>query len=82
MLKGDASDLVRDFELSDSSYSEAWSHVLHRYENRRAVIKTYFADLLALQPIKSEHDIRLLLDKTNGIIRGLKVCGENTDAMS
>ncbi len=81
VLKGDASALIRDLELSERSYAETWKHILDRFENRRVVIRTYFSDLLAIQPIKSEHEIRSLLDKTNTIVRGLRINGEDVQAM-
>ena len=76
---GGAENFVRDFKLNEQSYSEAWSYILSRFDNKRAVIKSLFRNLYNLEPIKSEDQIRGLLDKVEIIIRGLKTAGETID---
>lgn len=78
-LVGDAKDFVRDFKLDDRAYSEAWAHLLSRFDNKRAVVKTLFRDLYNLEPIKAENQITSLLDKAEIIIRGLRASDEVID---
>lgn len=53
-----------------------------RYENKRSIIRLHLHDLFAIKSIKSGFGIRQLLDDVDADLRGLKVCGENTDAWS
>ncbi len=75
-LIGETKNFIRDFKLDDRSYSEAWSHLLSRFDNKRAVVKTLFRNLYNLEPIKSDTQIHALLDKVLVIIRGLKAVDE------
>ena len=78
-LIGDAKDYVRDFSLDDRSYSEAWSHLLSRFDNKRAVVRTLFRSFYNLESIKHKNQVRTLLDKVELIIRGLKAANEQID---
>lgn len=78
-LTGPAAEIIRDFSLDDRSYSEAWSYILTRYDNPRSVIKSLFRKLINLKQIKSDVEIRGLLDQVDIVIRGLKATGENID---
>lgn len=71
--------LVRDFELSDTAYAEAWSYVISRFDNKRLVVRALFKRLINLEPIKVESKIRSILDKLDIIVRGLKAAGEKVD---
>ncbi len=75
-LVGTAREVIRDFELNDAAYPEAWAYILKRYENKRAVIRTLFRNFSNLEPIKHESSIRSLLDQTDIVIRSLKANGE------
>ena len=77
-LVGKAVNILRDFELNENAYQEACNY-FNRYENKRAIIRTYFRELLNIQPIKGEHEIRRLLDDVNLIVRGLRICNESVD---
>lgn len=78
-LIGEVKDFIRDFKLNDKAYSEAWSHFIVRFENKRAVFKMLFRSLYNLEPIKNENQIRNLLDKVEIIIRGLKAADQGID---
>ena len=78
-MKNDASNLIKDFAITDANYTEAWNTLTIRYGNKRAVIKAHFRDLFALSKIKHEREIRKLLDDSAKTIRSLKALGENTD---
>lgn len=76
-LNGPAAELIRDFGVGDSAYTEAWGYLLSRYENKRSIIEAHFADFVALSPIKNNVEIRTLLDRVNSFVRGLRICGLN-----
>lgn len=78
-LVGKAAIVLQDCDLAEDAYPEAWTYFLDRYESKRAIIKNYFVKLSMLQPIRSEHGIREILDQTMAIIRGLKVAGETVN---
>ncbi len=78
-MVGKAADILQGYKNEDSAYPEAWAYLSSRYDNRRAIIRTHFADLLALKTIKNESELRSLLDQVNRIVRSLKVCGEDTE---
>ena len=75
-LVGNAAIVLRDCDLAEDAYAEAWNYFLQRYESKRAIVRNFFVKLSSLQPIRSEAGIRQLLDETQAIIRGLKVAGE------
>lgn len=78
-IKGTASDLIRDYFITDANYIEAWNTLTTRYDNKRATIKVHLRDLFNLQKIKNEKEIRKLLDNSAKSVRSLKALGENTD---
>jgi len=78
-LVGTAGDLVRDFELSEELYDEAWAFVLSRYNNKRATVRVLFRRLQQLESIMSNTKIRSLIDQVDIVIRGLKSIRETID---
>lgn len=79
---GEAAVLVRDISLSEEAYTEAWNRLLERYDNKRAIISAHLNDLFSVQKIKNEMQLRALLNTVDGALRGLKVCGVDTDKWS
>ncbi|XP_065218644.1 uncharacterized protein LOC135844395 [Planococcus citri] len=69
---GDAKDLLRDFELEDELYVEAWNYMLSKFDNRRLVIRILFKKLIGVEPIKTASQIRQLTDEIDIVMRGLK----------
>jgi len=78
-LISSAGKLVRNFELSKDSYTEAWEFVLARYGNKRATIWAVFKRLQNLESINSNVKIRSLLDQVDIVIHGLKAVSEKID---
>lgn len=76
---GEAAVLLRDFGVSESAYNQAWARLTEWYENKRAIIRTYFRDLFAVKKIKDKHGIRQLVFEVDAALRGLTVCGEHPD---
>lgn len=52
-MVGAAKDFLRDFDLSETAYPEAWSYLLSRFDNPRAVGKALFRNLRGLTAISS-----------------------------
>lgn len=73
-LTGSAAITLKDFEFSEAAFAEAWDHLVTRYENRRLIIASHFADLISLSPVKSAKSIRELTNKVDATMRALKVC--------
>lgn len=69
---GDVRSLLRDFRLEEDMYDPAWIFINNRFYNKRAIIATHFR----------VHLLKLPLIMTDAIIRGLTVCGLDTDKMS
>lgn len=78
-LTGKAAVVLRDCELNDEAYNEAWAYFLERYESKRAIVRNLFCKLGKLQPIRDETGIRELADEVKAVIRGLKVAGEEVN---
>ncbi len=78
-LVENAADLIRDFELTENSYVQAWSTVITRYENKRLVVKTLFKKLISIEAIKSDTKIRTLLDQFDIVVRSLRANGEQIE---
>jgi len=48
---GRASELIRNFPLSEQSYNEAWEFIVSCYDNERAKIRALFKKLQNLEPM-------------------------------
>lgn len=79
MFNLQAVQLMKDFSVTEVPYSEAWKVLCERYNNEFQIIRTYLSDLFALQKLKSEIDVKKLLDEMDQILRGLKVVGVKVD---
>lgn len=80
-MVGRATDVLKDYPVSDDVYPEAYKHVEERFFNKRVIITNHFSEIVDL-PVIQYTNIRESLDKVNAIIRGLKVCGVDTAKMS
>lgn len=75
-LEGNAKDLLRDFELTDEAYTEAWSYLLTRYDNPKMVIRNaLFKRLRSISTTSSYTEARELIDQVDMILRGLRSNG-------
>lgn len=78
-LQGEAGRLIEDFPITDAAYEEAWSRVLNRYDNQKALVLIYFRELTAIKPIDNAGDLRKLLDTVTNSLNNLKLCGLPAD---
>lgn len=62
-LIGQVSEIIRDFPLNDQVYSEAWSFVVSRYDNKEAVLRASVHKIVNLDLIKNNTKIRNLIDE-------------------
>lgn len=81
-LVNKAAEIIKDFPISEAAYIEAWTTFTNRYDNKRKIITALLTDFFSLQKIKSEKEIRTLLDSLNRIMRGLKIVGEHPENWS
>lgn len=62
-LTGSAAITLKDFEFSEAAFTQARDHLVTRYENKRLIIASHFADLMSLPPVKSAKVFGSLLTK-------------------
>lgn len=74
-----AANIMQNFSVTGEAYPEAWSYLLSRYDNPKAVIRTLFHKLHTLEAIKHETKIRNLLDHIEIILKGLEAASESID---
>ncbi len=60
-LVGDTAKLIRDFELSDSTHSEALATFLKWNDNKRMLIADHLSSLFAVKKVQDESGAKLLL---------------------
>ena len=76
-VKGEASNLIKSFQITDSNYSEAWKTLKERYDNQREITQAILRRIFN-QPFmtkESSSGLQKLLDTTNECIRSLTVLG-------
>lgn len=78
-LQGEAGSLIEDLPITDAAYEEAWSRVLNRYDNQKALVLIYFRELTAIKPIEDASGLRKLLDTVTNSLNNLKLCGLPAD---
>lgn len=81
-LVDEATATLANLAVSEDGYKEAWSRVIAKYDNKRLIIHTHFNDLFAAEKLKSESNLRLLVDRFDSAIRGLRICNVNPDNWS
>lgn len=62
-LKGEASQLVVNIEVTDANFARAWHVLVDRYENKRVLIETHLASLFSLAKVnqQSASELKTLL---------------------
>lgn len=79
--KGEAEDIVSEYQIIDANFDPAWEALKDRFENRRMIISSHLK-LLFDQPImttESAAQLRLLLRTTQKSLRSLNLLGGPTD---
>ena len=74
-LKGDPSNLIKSFQVTDNNYQEAWNLLKERYDNVRDIIQSILQRLFK-QPYLSKESVsglQALIDTTNECVRSLAV---------
>ena len=74
-VKGDAASLIKQFQVTDINYVEAWKVLKERYSNEREIVQSILKRLLTQSHITKESasSLQKLLDTTNECIRALSV---------
>ncbi|KMQ84252.1 hypothetical protein RF55_18106, partial [Lasius niger] len=80
--KGQFLDLIRELKVkasveSDKNYEKAWSTLRDYYENKRFLVRSYLANFLALQKMKSESavELRKILHNIKTTVSSLETIG-------
>lgn len=80
-LEGEAANLLKHFQTTESNYAPAWQCLLERYENKRILINTQLKILFSQANVTSETavGIKKLLDTTNETLQQLTNLGIISD---
>lgn len=80
-LKGEASQIISSFTISESNYSEAWNLLKDRYQNKKAIINSHLKGIFDLPNVTKEDHISLrrFLDAFLKHFRSLKHLDGKTD---
>lgn len=79
--KGEAEDIVSEYQTIDANFDPAWNALVERFENPRMIISSHLAVLFD-QPIiatESAKSLRLLLRTTQKSLRSLNTLGGPVD---
>lgn len=76
-VKGEASDIVSEYLVTDANFETAWAALEERFENKRLQAKAHLSTLFDQEVILSENvvSLRLLLRTTQKCLRSLKSLG-------
>lgn len=82
-LKGEVAKVIKSLDEISESYTEAWSLLEKRYNNKRVIIFNHLRAWLKYPPIvkESAQALRELLDHINSHVRALKTLGEKVDVV-
>lgn len=78
LLKGQALDAVRGYQITGGNYDAAWGHLKKRYDRTDELIDEYirkFFETKALEPRSNFVAIRKIIDYTNQMLRALPTLG-------
>lgn len=77
-LKGSAELVISNLDFSSSNYSDAWSLLCERFDNKRLLVNNHVHALFNLAKIEKESSksLRHLVDSTNKCLRALSTLGE------
>lgn len=80
-VKGEASTLVKNIQLSDANFDVAWSKLLDRYENSRHIIDSHLTKWFDISAVTTENvkDLKRLRDQTYDATTSLGNLGRPVD---
>lgn len=80
-LEGEAARIICNLEISENNYTEAWSLLCERYNNKRQLINNHLNALFKMDSISRESDksLRFLVDHVSKHLRALHNLGQPTD---
>ena len=80
-LKGDTSDLVSSYALTDENFQLVWDKLKNRYENKKRLINSHVAVNFAIPPMvkASAVDLKKILVSLNTPLAALRVLGRPVD---
>lgn len=76
-LVGDAVEILVDIHLTGDAYETAWKEVENSFQNTRVIIACHVNDLLYMNSIKNDSEVRDSLRKVSATLRGLEIYGIN-----
>lgn len=76
-VKGEAEDIVKEYEINDANYAAAWAALENRFENKRLQVKAHLTMLFGQEVLTSEdaEALRKLMRTTQKCLRSLKSLG-------
>jgi len=80
--KGEAEDIVSEYQITDANYQGAWAALEERFDNKRLQVKAHLNQLFG-QPVMTTENVemlRTLLRTTQKCLRALKSLGGPVEA--
>lgn len=73
-ITDEAEKLLRNIQICDANYADAWDMLTKRYDNKRLLVTAHLNRLFSIQKMscESSNGLKKLLDGTMEIIRALK----------
>lgn len=80
-LEGDAAQVIKSVELTDSGYSVAWQALCERFDDTKLLVHNHVQSIFSLAAIQKESSskIRRLLDDLRKHLKSLNQLGQNTE---
>lgn len=80
LLKGQALDAIRGYQLTGTNYDAAWEHLKKRYDRKDELIDEYIRKFFETKTLDTKTNyvaIRKIIDYTNQMLRALPNLGAN-----
>ena len=81
-LKGDASDLVSSYALTNENFPLVWEKLKERYENKKRLINAHFAAIFSMPSMTKANavDLKRILVSLNTPLSALRTLGSPDDS--
>lgn len=81
-LRGEAAGLLKHFSITDANYIEALIKLRERYDRKKHTIHAFIKNFIAQPSLTTANsaNVRLLLDTSDEILRGLKALGKEAES--
>lgn len=81
LLEGEAANLVKHMQVTETNYNSAWEKIVTRYDHKDHIMNMLIKQFLDQPKLQGKaKDIRHMADKTDEVLRGINALGTEAEA--